>query len=91
MGELERLLRHVTEELAGWRRRTLRAEAELQEIKAQGGTYGGPELAEARRRIVALETENQELRRRVEAARGRLEALGRRLSFLEQDMEREAS
>ena len=84
LDELERVLRHVGEELAGWRRRALSAEAELQEVRASGGVLAGPELKDARQRIVALETENQALERRVEAAKERLRALGARLAFLEQ-------
>jgi chromosome segregation ATPase len=82
--ELERVLRHVGEELAGWRRRALTAEAELQEAQASGGVLAGPELKEARQRVVALESENQALLHRIETAKERLKVLGARLSFLEQ-------
>jgi chromosome segregation ATPase len=82
--DLELLLKSLTEELAGWRRRTLRAEAELAEAQAHGGKVAGPELREARKRVNELETENQALRHRIEAARERLKALAARLSFLEQ-------
>ena len=41
VADLEQVLRHVTEELAGWRRRTLKAEGELQEAKASGGVVAG--------------------------------------------------
>ena len=44
----------------------------------------GPELKEARKRVIELEAENQALRHRIEAARERLKALAARLSFLEQ-------
>ncbi len=84
LNELEQLLKHLTEELAGWRKRTLRAEAELAEAQAHGGKVAGPELKDARKRVIELETENQALRHRIEAARERLKALAARLSFLEQ-------
>ena len=84
LGDLEQLLKHLTEELAGWRRRTLRAEAELAEAEAHGGKVAGPELKEARKRVIELEAENQALRHRIEAARERLKVLAARLSFLEQ-------
>ena len=84
LADLEQLLKHLSEELAGWRRRTLRAEAELAEAESRGGKVAGPELKEARRRVTELETENQALRHRIEAARERLKALAGRLSFLEQ-------
>jgi chromosome segregation ATPase len=84
LADLEQMLKHLTEELSGWRKRTLRAEAELAEAEAHGGKVAGPELKETRKRVIELETENQALRHRIEAARERLKALAARLSFLEQ-------
>ena len=43
--DLERLLRNLAEEVAGWRRRTLKAEAELQEMRSLGGATPGPSWA----------------------------------------------
>ena len=82
--ELEKVLHSIAEELAGWRRRSLRAEAELKEAQASGGVVAGAELKEARHRILDLETENQALRQRIDAAKERLRVLAARLSFLEQ-------
>ncbi|HEU4681959.1 MAG TPA: hypothetical protein VFS51_09450 [Gemmatimonadales bacterium] len=82
--DLEQLLQHVAEELAGWRRRTLKAEAELQEARAHGGVLAGPELTQSRQRIIDLEMENHALRQRIEGAKERLRALAGRLTFLEQ-------
>jgi chromosome segregation ATPase len=82
--DLERVVHNLAEELAGWRRRTLKAEGELQQARANGGVLAGPELTQARQRIIELETENQTLRLRIEAAKDRLRALAGRLSFLEQ-------
>jgi hypothetical protein len=82
--ELEQVVQHLAEELAGWRRRTLKAEAELQQAREHGGVLAGPELTQARQRVIELETENQALRLRIEAAKDRLRALAGRLSFLEQ-------
>jgi chromosome segregation ATPase len=84
LSDLEQLLKHLTEELGSWRKRTLRAEAELAEAESHGGKVAGPELKEARKRLIELEAENQALRHRIEAARERLKALAARLSFLEQ-------
>lgn len=84
LADLEQLLHHLAEELAGWRRRTLKAEAELQEARANGGVLAGPELTQARQRVIELETENQALRQRIDAAKERLRALAGRLSFMEQ-------
>jgi len=83
LAELEQLLRHLGDEVAGWRRRTQKAEAELQEARSRGGVLAGPELIQSRQRVVELETENQALRRRIEGARERLSALSARLAFLE--------
>jgi chromosome segregation ATPase len=83
IAELEKVLQHVAEELAGWRRRTLTAEGALQDAKASGGTAAGPALKEARQRVIDLETENQALRQRIEGAKERLRVLASRLAFLE--------
>jgi FtsZ-binding cell division protein ZapB len=82
--DLEQVVNHLAEELAGWRRRTHKAEAELQQARAHGGVLAGPELTQARQRVIELETENQALRLRIEAAKERLRVLAGRLSFMEQ-------
>lgn len=81
--DLERVLRHLTEELAGWRRRCLKAESELQGLKAQGGMVPGDELLELRARLLDLERENVELTARMERAREMVGRLQQRLAFLE--------
>lgn len=81
--ELERLVDALTGELAGWRRRCLAAETELQELRASGGAAAGPELAQARVRMAELERVNRELAARIEAARGRVGALAQRLALVE--------
>ena len=85
--DLERLLRNLSEEVVGWRRRTLKAEAELQEMRSLGGANAGPELGQARQRLIELETENAMLRQRVDTARERVKNLAGRVSFLEQAIE----
>ncbi len=85
LSELEQVLRHLGDEVAGWRRRTLKAEAELQEARSRGGVLAGPELIQARQRVVELEMENQALLQRIESARGRLQSLSARLAFLESE------
>ena len=82
--DLEQVVHHLAEELAGWRRRTLKAEGELQQARANGGVLAGPELTQARQRVVELETENQALRLRIDAAKDRLRTLASRVTFLEQ-------
>lgn len=85
LAELEQLLKHLGDEVAGWRRRTLKAEAELQEARTRGGVIAGPELLQAKQRVIDLEVENQALRQRIESARGRLQSLSSRLAFLESE------
>jgi predicted nucleic acid-binding Zn-ribbon protein len=83
LARFEQLVQSLAEELGAWRKRCQRAEAELAEFKARGGTLAGPELTQVRQRIVDLERENQDLRERVAAAREQLAALSARLVFLE--------
>jgi hypothetical protein len=85
--DLDLLLRHLGEELAAWRRRSLKAEAELQEQRGKGGAASGPELVQARQRVIELEVENQQLRLRIDTARERLQMIEGRLAFLTQDRE----
>ena len=82
--DLEQVVHHLAEELAGWRRRTLKAEGELQQARANGGVLAGPELTQARQRVIELETENQALRVRIDAAKDRLRILTSQVTFLEQ-------
>lgn len=82
LAELEQLLKHLGDEVAGWRRRTLKAESELQEARSRGGVLAGPELLQSRQRVIELEVENQVLRQRIESARERLHSLSSRLAFL---------
>jgi hypothetical protein len=84
LADLEQLLKHLTEELAGWRRRPRRAGGARAAAAPHGGKVAGPELKEARKRVIELEAENQALRHRIEASRERLKVLAARLSFLEQ-------
>jgi hypothetical protein len=83
LAELEKLLQHLGDEVAAWRRRTLKAEADLQDARSRGGVLAGPELVQSRQRVIELEVENLALRRRIDAARERLQALSSRLAFLD--------
>ena len=74
LDQLEAILRDVAEELAGWRSRAQKAEADL---KARGPAAAPPRNAE-------LESENRALRHRVESARSRVQDLMQRLTFLEE-------
>lgn len=83
LARVEQLVQSLAEDLGAWRKRAQRAETELADLKARGGTLAGPELTQVRQRIVDLERENQDLRQRVTAAREQLAALSARLVFLE--------
>jgi hypothetical protein len=70
--QLEVVLREVGEELATWRARALKAEAET-----RGG--GGPARPEG-----VGPGESRQLRTRLDAARSRIQGLLERLAFLEE-------
>ena len=78
---LEAILRDVAEELAGWRSRAQKAEAEL---KARGAVTKAPPPATASASSPELESENKALRLRVEGARRRVTELLQRITFLEE-------
>lgn len=75
---LEDVIRHVSDELASWRRRALKAEAE------RGGLGPDHDVVALKERIVSLEGQNSEMTQRLEAARSRLQDLLKRLRFLEE-------
>ncbi|HEV8264153.1 MAG TPA: hypothetical protein VGQ06_04330 [Gemmatimonadales bacterium] len=77
--QLEAILRDVAEELAGWRARALKAEAELKRGSGERGAGTAPTRPDP-----TLEAENKVLRLRVEAARTRVHDLLQRLTFLEE-------
>jgi hypothetical protein len=87
LAELERLHGHLAEELASWRRRCLRAEAELQAVKGQEGMVPSDELTGLRARLLDLERENLELSTRLEKARTLVGGLQQRLAFVEREPE----
>ena len=88
LDQLEAVLRDVADELAGWRARALKAEAQTREGGGKSGA-GSRLDAEARGRVADLEAENRDLRQHVSAARERVQGLLSRLTFLE-DQAREA-
>jgi hypothetical protein len=90
LDHLEVIVREAAEELATWRARALKAEAD---VKTGGGasSRAATPRGEARGDTVAraavvaeLEAENRVLRQRVEAARVRVADLVARLAFLEE-------
>ena len=83
LDELDTLVRNLLDELAGWRRRCLKAEAELQHVSGATGV-SGRDVGAVRARVAELEAENVALRQRADAARDRLRAILGRIAFLEE-------
>lgn len=82
LDELERIAGLLETELAGWRRRSLKAEAEVGAAKSRVPDVTTGDLALLRGRITEVESENQQLRDRITAAREQLEQLKTRLRFV---------
>ena len=80
--ELQRLVRHLGDELASFRRRALHAESRLKAIEGSAGT---PRMAPER--VERIERENADLRKRVDAARSRTRQILDRVRFLRQQHE----
>ena len=81
LDQLEDVLKNVSEELASWRRRALKAEASR-------GTNGDGSTADAETldHVADLESENGDLRGRVKIAREKTNVLVSRLRFLEEQV-----
>jgi hypothetical protein len=77
--ELEEVLHHLADELAAWRRRALTAEAKVAEQPRLQGVGDGMTL-----RLRELQEENEDLTRRLDAARAQLAEIVGRLGFLEE-------
>jgi hypothetical protein len=78
--DLDKLVRHVGDELASFRRRALNAEARVKALEASPGTVRAE-------RIEKLERENANLKIRLEKARGRTQQMLDRVRFLRQQHE----
>jgi cell division protein FtsB len=81
--ELATLVRHLGDELATFRRRALTAESRVKAMEAAGSS-DNEGLAE---RVAELQAENQDLRSRLDAARGRARHMLERVRFLRQQQE----
>src|SRR5436853_3508267 len=79
LDQLETILRHVADELAGWRARAVKAEGELKESGGRGGAAAAKPDAETRNRGADPEQENKTPRPRVGKARARGQELLPRL------------
>lgn len=80
--ELESVVGKLAEELAGFRRRALTAEARLRELEASEG--GEAAAASAGERVAELEAQNAALRTQVEQATERAKQMLDRVRFLRQ-------
>ena len=81
MQELETLVRHLADELAGFRRRALLAEARLKEVEGQEGGALNLDLAN---RVSLLERENEKLQSKLDTAGTRAKQMLDRVRFLRQ-------
>jgi hypothetical protein len=90
--ELETLVRHLGDELAGFRRRALVAEARVRELE---GKEGRPAAAQARRELAArcteLEHENAALKGRLDSATARARQMLDRVRFIRQQTQASAA
>lgn len=85
--ELVSLVGHLGEELAGFRRRALVAEARVRELEQVGSA--GAEDRTLRDRVAELEQDNAALRVRLEGATNRTQAMLDRVHFLRQQLQGE--
>ena len=86
--DLEQLVRHLGDELAGFRRRALLAESRLRELESEDRA---PEVAQQRaldERVTELEHENAVLRARLDSATERTRQMLERVRFIRQQAQR---
>jgi hypothetical protein len=79
---LERLVRALGEELARFRKRAIQAESRVKQLETTGGSSDGDLFTGDR--IASLESENRELRERLDAAALRTRTMLDRVRFLRQ-------
>ena len=82
--ELETLVRHLADELAGFRRRALVAEATLRELEGQATQPARQQQRQLTERVNLLENENAALKGRVDGASARASQLLDRVRFIRQ-------
>ena len=86
--DLEQLVRHLGDELAGFRRRALLAESRLRDLESE---ERAPEVTQQRaldERVTELEHENAVLRARLDAATERTRQMLERVRFIRQQAQR---
>ena len=82
--ELEQLVRHLGDELAGFRRRALVAESRVRELESVEAKPGVRQQRELGERMNQLEHENAILRGRLDSATARTRAMLDRVRFIRQ-------
>ncbi len=82
--ELETLVRHLGDELAGFRRRALLAESRLRELEGQDAEPVMKQQRELGDRVTQLEHENAALKGRLDAATARTRQMLDRVRFIRQ-------
>ena len=82
--ELQTLVRHLGDELAGFRRRALTAEARVRELEAKESRLARTSPRELADRCAVLEGENADLRGRLDAATARTRQMLDRVRFIRQ-------
>ena len=80
--ELESLVHHLAEELAGFRRRALVAASRIKEIDEHADR--GVSSVDLAARVAQLERDNEQLQNRLEAATTRAKQMLDRVKFLRQ-------
>jgi hypothetical protein len=82
--DLEQLVRHLGDELAGFRRRALLAESRLRELETEETPPDSSQQREMSGRVTELEHENAVLRGRLESATERTRQMLERVRFIRQ-------
>ena len=82
--ELEQLVRHLGDELAGFRRRALVAEGRVRDLESEESQPEVRQQRELSDRLNQLEHDNAILRSRLEAATARTRAMLERVRFIRQ-------
>jgi hypothetical protein len=82
--ELEQLVRHLGDELAGFRRRALLAESRLRELESQDAQPVMQQQRELSEQVTRLEHDNAVLRGRLDSANARTKQMLDRVRFIRQ-------
>jgi hypothetical protein len=86
--DLEQLVRHLGDELAGFRRRALVAESRLRELETEERAPDANHQRVLDERVTELEHENAVLRARLDSATERTRQMLERVRFIRQQAQR---